>query len=190
MTFWLAASACVAHLGCVRHTRSLAPPQKLTPAERNFQTMWRASLKVLRRLYFQIDHQDRRSGVITTHPMVSKHFFEFWRRDSVTDFHLKESTLQTITRKAKVVIRPVTEDSIVYMPTVEVTVVRSDKQTPQVTDTSEAYRMAWSPYHPAFRLGGPGVTAGGHVDLGRDKTLETLIKAKITVAAPQLSGGD
>ena len=124
--------------GCARYTTPVAPPAERTEADRNFEALWDASRQVLRKYYFTIDREDRRAGVITTYPMTGKHFFEFWRRDSVTAGQAGESSIQQIYHTATVRIRR-TGDST-YDPLVEIVLWRPPTAGDNVISAGEAYR--------------------------------------------------
>lgn len=59
---------------------------------------WDAIQETLRRYRFQLDRVDRRAGVITTMPVASQHFLEFWRHDVDTRDDLWEATLNPMRR--------------------------------------------------------------------------------------------
>lgn len=71
--------------------------------------VWEAIQESLRRHRFQIDRVDRRAGVITTMPVTSQHFFEFWRHDVQTRRDAWEATLNPIRRWVEVTVQQ-TED--------------------------------------------------------------------------------
>ena len=163
LTLWIMLLAALA-VGCVKHTHPVGPGVQLTDAERNFQALWQAGRRVLRKYNFTLDRQDRRAGVITTLPLTGKHFFEFWRTDAATNFDLAEGTIQTIYRVVRVTIRPAEANQGVYKPLVEVMIFRSNRPTPQVTSTSEAYDL--------FVMPG-GERAGSDFLLDYERTVQT-----------------
>ena len=61
-------------------------------------------MDVLRQHRFKIDQTDRRSGSISTHPVGSQHFFEFWRDDVATLGDYWEATVCSIRRRVVVEI--------------------------------------------------------------------------------------
>ena len=133
----LAAALC----GCSSHSEPIAAPAKLTVPQRNFQAVWQASIDVMRKYDFAVDRQDRRAGVITTKPIVGKHFFEFWRRDAVTTYDLAESSIQTIYRTVVVKIRPAKPKGATYVPLVEVHTRRSNRESLGMISASDAYDL-------------------------------------------------
>ncbi|MFP3937946.1 MAG: hypothetical protein ACLFVW_06355, partial [Phycisphaerae bacterium] len=131
--------------GCAKHTEPIVSAEQMRSGEPEFLAMWDAAKDVLREYRFELDRQDRRAGIITTEPLLGRHAPEFWRKDAVTKGAVLEGTLQTIYRTATVEI---VSDNGEYRPVVRVDVSRSDRQTPQVTSTSEAIAL--------FRLPGGG----------------------------------
>ena len=139
------ATACLSALavwvpaGCANYTRPVAPPAAVTAAERNFEAVWQGSLNVLRRYNFTLDRRDRRAGVITTRALLARHWFEFWRPDAANAFDFFEGAFQTVYRTAKVTIRPASESSDAFVPSVEVAVSRSTTEKLGIVAAGEAY---------------------------------------------------
>jgi hypothetical protein len=75
----------------------------------NFDALWNACEDAARARLFPIERTDYRAGVLTTRPVVSKQWFEFWRNDAVTTGDVAESSLATIRRTIRFDIVP-TED--------------------------------------------------------------------------------
>ena len=153
----------------------------------NFNATWDAAIQVLGKYRFRVDRADRRAGVISTFPLLGRHWFEFWRRDAATRKDVAEGALHTIYRQATVTLtrREVSAGSDKGRADYDVTVVvmksRSNRAAPHVTSTSEAYDMfrrrgeiRWMP--------GPGegaTVAAAKTPLGRDGNLERIILARI-----------
>ncbi len=201
--------------GCQMYTAPRIPPPKLTPAEKNFQSLWEATQDTLRRYNFTLDRRDRRAGIITTEPMTGKQFFEFWRADAVTLYDIAESSIQTIYRITEVTIAPTDEDGDTFTPTVKVYAFRSARETQEVTSTSEAYNLFFLPSgfgrvpgsllldfkktdmfsqseEPGPRLGASGIKTSPEWlvpvgEDGRDRNLERVLTAKIKRAAARKS---
>lgn len=66
---------------------------------------WEAIQDTLRDSRFAIDRVDRRAGVVTTFPVGSQHFFEFWRHDVDTREDFWEATLNPIRRWVEVNVK-------------------------------------------------------------------------------------
>ncbi len=60
--------------------------------------LWQVSKKELRSRGFSLDRIDKYNRSITTHPLTSKQWFEFWRNDVVDHHSLMQSSMQTIRR--------------------------------------------------------------------------------------------
>ncbi len=72
--------------------------------------LWDTCQDVLRRNRFTLDRVDRPAGVITTFPVTSQQFFEFWRHDVDTAFDLADASLSTIRRQARVDVTPIEDN--------------------------------------------------------------------------------
>jgi len=197
VTGWIASLVSLAAVsGCVQYTQPVAPAQRLTPAEENFQAVWDGTLEVLRRYHLTVDRQDRRDGLITTHPLVGRQWFEFWRPDAASYTDMAEGSLQTIHRRAKISIAPTSSGAITYRASVEVEVSRSDKEELQITSTSEAYSLfttSGSDDPRRARLlvtygeaGAAKVKESQREQLGRDNALEAKLAAEIQIQASRI----
>ncbi len=67
----------------------------------DYQRLWAACGQTLRDDQFEIEQEDYREGVLTTWPMVSMQFFEFWRSDAGTLHGVMLDSLQTIRRSVR-----------------------------------------------------------------------------------------
>ncbi len=65
---------------------------------KDFDSLWEACAQVARDYGFFIDRQDYRAGLITTLPLTSKQFFEFWHNDVQTSEDLADSSIATYRR--------------------------------------------------------------------------------------------
>ena len=61
----------------------------------DFDMLWRAAEEAARHFGFRPDRLDFRAGVLTTEPLVSKQWFEFWRNDVATLDDLADSSIAT-----------------------------------------------------------------------------------------------
>ena len=64
----------------------------------DFDTLWKICRSVVHDRFFVIDREEFRLGLMTTRPLVSKQYWEVWRRDEVTIHDIEASTLATIRR--------------------------------------------------------------------------------------------
>ncbi len=67
----------------------------------DYDRLWDAAQWTARDYLFSIDRRDYRDGVLTTEPMVSRQFFEVWRKDVPAAGDLARSSLQTIRRSIR-----------------------------------------------------------------------------------------
>ena len=187
----LAAYACLGG-GCATYTKPVVPPQPMTAQQKNFEAVWSVSQDVLRKYDFTIDSQDRRQGLIITHAMVGKQFFEFWRKDAIGCTDVTESTIQSIYRVATVSIEPASAAADQYKAGVEVQVYRSEKPSRIFSSVSQAYSLFELPggeRNTHLLEMGPWGTLQARptdegvpdavVSLGRDDKLEQAILADI-----------
>lgn len=129
--------------GCqTKYTQPVGPPPPpQSPAERSFSSYWEAARYVLTDYDFTIDRHDRRSGVISTMPLLGRSWFEFWRKDSTSWNRLVESSNQKIYYIATVTIAPVPGKADEFQPSVRVDVARSDLPDVMITSTGDAYEL-------------------------------------------------
>jgi hypothetical protein len=184
--------------GCGTHTHPQALPRPATAPDRSFQAHWDASTHVLTAYGFEIDYRDRRSGVIATRPMVGQHLTEFWRRDAATASALLEGSLQKVYRTANVRVRQADDDPDRFDVAVEVRLARSDRPTPQITSTSEAFAMFRASSSalremelrtPAGASGRPGVTGLGEDDALADELADAIRRRAASHAGPVVDPG-
>ena len=191
----VAAGVWMGPAGCVYYTQPVVPQPKPTVASRNFQAHWLATIDVLGKYRFELDRQDRRAGVITTRPLLGKHFFEFWRHDVMGARDLAESSLQTIYRTVTVSIRPTAPGAPTYKPVVGVQLQRSSGENLGVVTATDAYDMFILPGRDELRE--KKILAGGRhrelvvpkpepprrVKAGPQRTLADKLTAEIRQAA-------
>jgi hypothetical protein len=173
------------------------PGVRLTE-DRDFNAVWDAAEEVLREYRFRIDRTDKRAGVMTTFPLLTRHWFEAWRKDAVTSDDKLESTLHSIYRQASVKVRqraPAKDKDLPqgkYVAEVAVRTSRSNRPTLQVTSTADAYDLFFRPgvLGRAYAMEEPGETEPGALksDLGRDTLLEKILQERIhRLAAKKLT---
>ena len=126
-------------LGCGNYTEPEVEAPAMTPAQRNFEAYWQASMDVLRKYRFRADRKDRREGIIITHKMLAGHWFEFWRPDAVTFYDFAEGTLQTVHRRAEVRIEPMPGQAGRFRPRVRVEVSYPESRGLEMVGAGEAY---------------------------------------------------
>ena len=164
-----------------------APDRTAEPLTQSFTTVddidrgvvWDTCQDVLRDHRFRIDRLDRRSGVITTYPETSQHFFEFWRHDVDTPYDFMEASLVTMRRSVTVHTEYNEPQGQTH---VTVTVRRERFSTPerQFNSSLAAFRM-FGEGLPAEATGRPVGRAQDYwIDDGRDPAMEQCLLAEIT----------
>ncbi len=118
----------------------LDQPANATAQSDDFQMLFSASEDTARDFLFRIDRVDYRAGLLTTRPMVSKQWFEFWRSDVRTWTDLEESSLATIRRTVRFEFARLDEGT--YRVTPKVLVERQTVAESRVT-SAVAYRRVF-----------------------------------------------
>ena len=172
-------------MGCADPPSDYGPVQADVIADdpTAFEDLWETILRVLRRADLRPDRQDRREGIITTFPVTSQQWFEFWRNDAMGAYQWAESSMQTVQRQAVVRIRRLPEPGR-YRVTVKVDVFRFSTPERQVTTPSGALAM-FSSRLPTEQGELAGPAEGAHwVHLGRDPRMEGALLRRILVHYP------
>jgi hypothetical protein len=76
----------------------LAQPATTEVTHASFQTLWDTCERVAKDHLFAISRRDFRGGLLTTEPMISKQWFEVWRKDSVRVSDVEENSLGGVRR--------------------------------------------------------------------------------------------
>ncbi|MGD0541502.1 MAG: hypothetical protein ABSB33_08285 [Tepidisphaeraceae bacterium] len=96
----------------------LNQPAVASASSVDYQRLWAACGQTLRDDQFEIEQEDYREGVLTTWPMVSMQFFEFWRSDAGTLHGVMLDSLQTIRRSVRFELSRGPDGSYVARPKV------------------------------------------------------------------------
>lgn len=182
MVWILLVASCVA--GC--HETPLATSfvsyQTVPAGEAEFSVLWETAKDVLRRHHFVLDDTDRRKGRITSLPVGSRHFFEFWRDDVVGKHDFWEATLCPIRRRASVRFDRSGENRSCR---IEVIVFKERLSRPerQFNSSAAAFHF-FQESLPAVRTGAPIRAEDTQwVDLGRDPAMEARLLSRIMEAS-------
>lgn len=190
-TYCVAVLAFVALAGCHRPIQPTEPTAQrvVLNDDADQDRLWEAAQEVLRRHRLPLDRVDRRSGSITTMPVTSQGFFEFWRHDVDTSFDLAEASLRTVRRSAVVQVDRQAETP---EANVTVTVRRETFATPERQFNSSAASLR------VFGDDLPGVQGERRltreddywIDDGRDaamerRLLEHILRRAVVSAAPE-----
>ncbi len=82
----------------------------------DFEKLWQASEDAAHEFLFKIDRRDKRSGLMTTEPLISKQFWEFWRKDVGT---LRDANEATLASAPKVIVEKDSKVDPIYKADIE-----------------------------------------------------------------------
>ena len=163
--------------GCTRpEKRDYISSQQLSVEEPSEQAdrLWEAIQDTLRRHRYQPDRADRRSGVVTTMPEVSQHFFEVWRHDVETRYDFWEATLNPIRRWIEVTL---SQEGDQNWRELSVTVHKERLSSPdrQFNSTGAVYQYFGDNLPSTTGLIRVTREDAGWLDLGRDRAMEEYL---------------
>lgn len=161
----------------------------ITVADRSSEAdgLWESVQETLRRHRFRLDRVDRRAGVVTTYPVTSQHFLEFWRHDVDTMPDLWEASWNPLRRWVRIELNPA---NVVAWSELTVFVHKQRLSSPdrQFNSTGAAYQF--------FGYSLPSTTGAVRVtpeedrwlDMGRDAAMEDrLLRAIMNRAGLPMS---
>jgi hypothetical protein len=170
--------------GCQRPVPPAEPePQALMVEKDQYDLAWDETLEVLNEHYFIPDRQDRRAGLVVTHPTLSKQWFEFWRDDAQGSYQVCESSMHSIRRIVSVKFVPI-GDRVQIQLTVDIE--RKNQPQRQITTSSGSFQ--------AFREQLPLVETGQAADrsdvvtwmnIGQDVKLANYLLERIELRLPE-----
>ncbi len=168
-------------------TATVARVTAETPTESDL--LWQSINDTLRDRLFDLDRIDRRAGVITTRPLTSPSWFEFWRPQPQAGFYAAEANIHTIQRRAAVHVEPAAEPAS-YDLSVEVERYRYRFEERQADHSAAAMRV-FSGQAPleTGEFERPSVSASW-IPLGRDAAAEQDLLAAILLRYGQTTVTD
>ncbi|MEN6307342.1 MAG: hypothetical protein ABFD91_06255 [Anaerohalosphaeraceae bacterium] len=89
-------SLLVLAVGCSGQKKQLTQPACFDAV--GTEKLMQVSEKTLLAMQFQIQKFDPENGIIRTHPLRAKQFFEFWRKDNASVYDSAEANLQSLQR--------------------------------------------------------------------------------------------
>jgi hypothetical protein len=107
----------------------------------DFQKLWDGCESVAFDYLFRISRRDYRGGLLTTEPMVSKQWFEPWRKDSTSTRDVEENSLGGIRRAIYFQFAKNPDGSYTVAP--KVLVERQTKMDPKHTSPDEENTQYW-----------------------------------------------
>jgi hypothetical protein len=132
----------------------LVRPAVVSVSSDDFNKLFNACERVLRDRLFKIDRLEPRGALITTEPLVSKQFFEFWRNDVVTFNDTVHSSLGTMRRTVRFEISKNDDGTYTASPKV---IVEEQASTERQIPSAGQYTMAF---------GGERVVGSREIDRG------------------------
>jgi hypothetical protein len=147
----------------------------------SFDELWNACRDAVQADGFLVDRTDYREGILTTMPLVSKQFYEFWRND-VGDLHgLTQSSLGTMRRTVRFDIRRLDDGS--YQATPRAVVERFTSVEKRITSVAQ-YREVFALTQQDLQLSAeeqdqPQIAPQYWYAVGRDNALERQLAASV-----------
>ena len=106
-----------------------------------FEPLWEACEQTAHEYLFKIDRRDQRSGLLSTQPMISKQWWEWWRKDAGTFYDTKEATIANIRRTIFFQFKKEGEGA--YSVTPKVLVEKESKVDPKYKQDIEGPPTYW-----------------------------------------------
>jgi len=147
-------------------------PAVASIVSQDFPSLWDACARTLIYDQFELDRQDRRLGVLTTSPMISKQFFEVWRSDAGTGRQILQDSIQTIRRTVRFDLARRPDGS--YVATPKVLVEQSSHPERRLTAVPQ-FTGAFAAFaETSSRITDQGVEVPNRYwySLGRDQAME------------------
>lgn len=145
-------------------------------ASPDYNLLWAACDAAARDYLFAIDRTDYRQGVLTTKPLISKHWAEVWRRDVTRGEDVAQSSLATYRRTIRYELRK-NKDDQAYEARVKVVIERSSTFERRVT-TAIQFRDAFGAYPTGTEFvadDGTQLPSQYWYAVGRDEDLEKAL---------------
>lgn len=184
----LTTTAC-AVVGCrspgvdASRSRSEASPAAVSRGVVDSDASWEAIKSTLRDARFRLDRVDRAGGIITTTPMSSQHFFEFWRHDVDTFGDWLEATVRPVRRRVTVTLADANAEATA---TLSVEVRKEFLSTPdrQFNSTGAAYEFFGSRLPSTTGQSKVAASDEKWVDAGRDAAMEEWLLRRMLARTP------
>lgn len=153
----------------------------------SYDALWNAASRVARESSFVIDLADYRDGLVTTHALVSKMPFEFWKHDVVDPTAQLQCTLSTMRRTVHFQIRKADDGEYVCEPKVVVEhYAMPERRITSVVDYQDAFSTRRAAINGASEEGDV-LPAEYWYAVGRDHALEHALAEELRTALKQQS---
>jgi hypothetical protein len=90
---------------------------------------------------FPLDRVDRNAGVITTFPVTSQQFFEFWRHDVDTSHDVLVASLNAMRRRAAIELQPSPDNPMALNVSVTIRTERLSAPERQFNNSAQVLRL-------------------------------------------------
>jgi hypothetical protein len=148
------------------------------PAQ-NSEALWERTIDVLHGFEFQIEREDRLTGVIETRYNTGSGCLEPWRHDSVGQANRLESTLQSIRRRVRIQLAP---GNGTYVVSVEAFKEKEDLPGLAANSPGGATFQENTPLERDLNPVVGQSRASGWIPIGRDLALEQAILSNLQAA--------
>jgi hypothetical protein len=150
----------------------MAQPAVASVSSRDYEQLWKACGQALRNDQFEIQQEDYREGILTTWPMVSMQFFEFWRSDAGTFGDVMLDSLQTTRRSVRFELARNADGSYIARP--KVLIEQSSHPERRLSSVSQFTGAFIVPAETPTRITEEGITVPNRYwyATGRDQAME------------------
>jgi hypothetical protein len=145
----------------------------------DFYKLWNACKGEMYVRLFVVDREQFRDGLLSSEPLVSKQFFEFWRTDAVTVHDVAESSLASLRRTVHFEVTKQPDGSYDMVP--KVLVERYQSTERRLTAINQYHESFSAPraYNDAPDESGEPAAADYWYPVRRDNDLEKDMAASI-----------
>ncbi|MBN2513656.1 MAG: hypothetical protein JXB18_12025 [Sedimentisphaerales bacterium] len=163
-------------VGCAGERKQLAQPTCFDAV--STEKLMQVSEKALLDMQFRIQKFDVDNGIIRTHPLRAKQFFEFWRKDNAGAYNSAEANLQSLQRSVELVFR--TEQNRVCIECITLVQRLSlPEETIRGYNTAPALYTASDRSKQRLEVEPERLEQMQWIDLGRDEALEYKVITQI-----------
>src|SRR6266581_3610177 len=106
-----------------------------------FEPLWQACEDTAHEYLFRIDRRQKRGGLLTTEPIITRQWWEFWRKDAGTFRDTQEATIASIRRTIFFQFRKDGDSSFIVTP--KVLVEKEAKVDPKYKEDIEGPATYW-----------------------------------------------
>jgi len=129
--------------GCHKPVPPVEPTRQsfIVADEEQVDAFWETCQAVLRGNRFLLDRVDRNAGVITTFPVTSQQFFEFWRHDVDTAHDVLIASLSAMRRRAAIEVQSPPDNPMALNVSITINTERLSAPERQFNNSAQALRL-------------------------------------------------